>query len=115
MQSRTRGLRRTVVDAGAILLSIVIVYAVMALNKVVGLWPHFGLDYSTHTAIALVFVVYFLFKGKALAVFALISMLMYAALMVYQGYHSVLDISSTAVVVAPLLFLITKLTVSGER
>ncbi|WP_318502654.1 hypothetical protein [Photobacterium leiognathi] len=44
---------------GSVVLSALFIYGVMFLDNALHIWPTFGLDYSTHTAIALVFVAYF--------------------------------------------------------
>jgi hypothetical protein len=63
------------------------------------LWPRIGLDYSTHTAVAVaVTYVIFLFWREARIVW-LVWLLAYAVLMLWQRYHSVGDIVTTAVVV----------------
>ncbi|MGD6736345.1 hypothetical protein ACP5PY_08125 [Photobacterium leiognathi subsp. mandapamensis] len=41
---------------GLVVLSTLFIYGVMFLDNVLHIWPAFGLDYRTHTAIALVFV-----------------------------------------------------------
>lgn len=88
---------------------LVIVYGVMLLDNLVQLWPRMGLDYSTHTSVALVLVI-----GLSLVLplmwrwFAL-SLLAYAGLMLYQQYHSVMDMVSTGAVIGMLAALLYKL------
>ena len=79
------------------------IYLLMFVDKYFLIWQSLGLDYSTHTALALVFVVFLALKSTRLMLFALLSMLLYAGLMVYQEYHSVLDIVTTGAVVTPVL------------
>ncbi len=82
-------------------------YGVMFLDKWFSLWPAVGLDYSTHTAVAWVFVV-FIFnqtttekKINLRQTAIVLSMGVYAVLMLYQGYHTGLDVFSTSLVVIP--------------
>lgn len=89
-----------------IFLSIITVYVLMFLDQLLGVWPRFGLDYSTHTALSLVFVVYLAAQSKALLFVAEFSFVGYALLMIYQEYHTLADIISTAVVLLPLLLVL---------
>lgn len=94
---------------------LVISYGLMFLDSVIGIWPHFGLDYSTHTAVALalVFSLCTLIPGKRM--WLAISFVAYALLMLYQAYHSVADIVSTVFVVGIFsLLLFTVLPPSKE-
>lgn len=83
-------------------------YGLMFVDNAIRLWPGLGLDYSTHTAVALslVFASCVAFPSKW-KIFAL-SMLAYAGLMVYQQYHSVLDIASTGAVISLFSFALFK-------
>lgn len=76
-------------------------YAVMVLDSVFSIWPQFGLDYSTHTSLALVFVVFLSCVNRKLFAVATFSMAFYVLLMLYQGYHSLLDVVTTSIVVLP--------------
>jgi len=87
-------------------LSLTTCYGLMFIDKSLGIWPRVGLDYSTHTALALVFAVFICKEREVwsgLAVSA--SFVAYAALMVYQHYHSIADIATTAVAVLPCYWL----------
>lgn len=90
------------------LVSIAIVYLFMAIDNALMIWPTVGLDYSTHTALALVFVITLSFRSLKCSLLSVTSMLFYAMLMVYQQYHTVGDILSTAVVITPLLIMLQK-------
>jgi len=85
----------------ALLWSLLWVYGLMWVDRQWALWPRLGLDYSTHTALALVWVVAVAAAGPRSALLGTLSMLAYAGLMRYQHYHSVLDMLSTALVVLP--------------
>ncbi|WP_305842902.1 hypothetical protein [Photobacterium leiognathi] len=91
---------------GLVVLSTLFIYGVMFLDNALHIWPAFGLDYSTHTAIALVFVAYFIVYQSRLMHLMVISMFSYALIMVHQHYHTVADILTTAVFILPVLLLI---------
>jgi hypothetical protein len=76
----------------------VIAYGLMFLDLRFGLWPALGLDYSTHTAVSLGLAIFLCFHARRLRWLWLGSLLCYVALMLYQRYHTVPDIISTAVV-----------------
>lgn len=85
---------------------IVIAYCLMFIDSTLGLWKSLDLDYSTHTAVAVALIVFHVHKrslSSAPAISFMASLLAYCALMVYQEYHSVLDIVSTALVIAPFV------------
>jgi len=66
------------------------------------LWAGRGLDYSTHTAVAIAVGFTLARLGAAWAVASFAVLLAYAALMVHVGYHSVEDILTTAMVNLPV-------------
>ena len=89
-------------------------YGIMLLDNTLSIWPSFGLDYSTHTSLALVFVVFLSFVNRIYFAGSVFSMLIYVVLMLYQEYHSVLDIVTTTIVVLPgLIWLNIKWGISG--
>ncbi len=103
-----RGVGKARGDFIVLLSCIVFTYAVMLLDQWLSLWPILGLDYSTHTAVAWVFIV-FLFHGaqtvkkiNLLQSLVVLSMGLYVGLMLYQQYHTVIDIISTSLVVLPI-------------
>ena len=87
-----------------------IAYGLIFLDNKLQLWPALGLDYSTHTAVALVLVVYLLANSLKASWFWLTSLVGYVLLMLYQRYHTVADIMTTAIVVAilylPVVFVL---------
>lgn len=85
-----------------IALGLLIAYGLMILDNYLGLWPAVGLDYSTHTAVALVLVVYLCYSLRGMTVYWLSSIVLYFLLMLYQGYHTLLDIISTTAIVGGL-------------
>ncbi|HWV16581.1 MAG TPA: hypothetical protein VN030_14200 [Cellvibrio sp.] len=94
---------------GSLLLLCAGAYGLMFIDQRLGLWPSVGLDYSTHTAIAvvLVYVLLLLFPGARL--FTGASLAIYAGLMIYQGYHSLSDILSTGIVIIGSILLLNLL------
>ncbi|CAM3176164.1 hypothetical protein [Vibrio rarus] len=88
------------------LFCIALVYGSMMMDEWLSIWPSFSADYSTHTAIALVFVVHITLKGPRLGqVIAVISLLAYMQLMHHQGYHTYLDMISTLIYLLPMLLV----------
>lgn len=91
------------------------VYGLMYLDKHLNIWPSLSinnqvLDYSTHTALALVFSTYLfcanLKRHPARAYLSLVSMGLYLLLMKYQNYHTFADMLTTTVVVLPPMYLL---------
>ena len=88
-------------------------YGLMFLDHALQIWPSFKLDYSTHSAIALVLVAFLMEHLKSIRFFWLGSLMAYFLLMLYQQYHSVADIISTSLVMAVLLLPVShKLSVT---
>ena len=104
-QWQSLGTRSLLIFTGAL-----IAYGLMFLDNKLQLWPALGLDYSTHTAVALVLVVYLLANSPKAPWFWLTSLVGYVLLMLYQRYHTVADIMTTAIVVAilylPVVFVL---------
>ncbi len=76
-----------------------ITYGLMFLDRYLGIWPAFGLDYSTHTATSLGLVLLLCLEARKLTALWTVSLLCYFVLMVYQRYHTVSDIVTTAIAV----------------
>lgn len=72
-------------------------YGLMSLDNALGIWPAAGLDYSTHTAVALTLVLSLCVLARQFWKPLASSFVLYALLMLYQKYHTVLDILSTMV------------------
>lgn len=85
------------------------VYALMFIDKALGIWSSVGLDYSTHTALSLVLIIFLCRHQPKFLLFYASSLLAYILLMLYQNYHSVADIISTACVIFLIHFLLLKL------
>ncbi len=88
--------------------SLLFSYGLMFFDNAIHLWPALGLDYSTHTAVALSLVFALCASLPSQWKFFVISMLLYAALMLYQRYHSVGDIISTSAVITVFSFMLFK-------
>lgn len=95
----------------ATLLCSVVVYSFMFLDKAMYIWPRFNLDYSTHTALALVFVLSIwqvISNVKRFAKILLtVSFFSYLLLMKWMDYHSVLDMLTTIMVLTPFFATLT--------
>lgn len=77
----------------------IVAYGLMFLDHQYHLWHYWGLDYSTHTAVALGLVLLLSFISPRFVMLWIISFLGYALLMLYQRYHSITDIITTGIVV----------------
>ncbi|MFT6927603.1 MAG: hypothetical protein ACJAZP_003240 [Psychromonas sp.] len=86
-----------------LLLSLVLVYSLMLLDNYFNIWPAWGLDYSTHSAVALIFVVNLTGRNRILKLLAPLSLFAYCALMRFLNYHSFVDTLSTLLVLLPAL------------
>ena len=86
-----------------LLLSLLFVYALMFLDGYLHIWSIFALDYSTHSAVALIFVVNLTWRNKILQLLSPLSLLAYFCLMRVLNYHSFTDIFTTLLVVLPFL------------
>jgi len=107
--------RESVLHFGFLLMLLIASYGLMFIDKALGLWPAFGSDYSTHTAVALSLVFALCVLTPRNAKWIAGSMFAYAALMVYQQYHSVLDIVSTAAVISIFALLFFRMIFSKKN
>lgn len=99
-------------QAGGVCLSLVFIYTLMWVDGRLGIWRSMTWDYSTHTAFALVFVIFLGRSGIAKAV-SWLSLGLYAGLMMYLHYHSLVDIVTTSVAVAPVVYGIKRLFIKA--
>jgi ABC-type transporter Mla maintaining outer membrane lipid asymmetry permease subunit MlaE len=107
--------RKSVLDFVFLLMLLIASYGLMFIDKAFGLWTAFGSDYSTHTAVALSLVFALCVLTPCPAKWIAGSMCAYAGLMVYQQYHSVLDIISTAVVISIFALLFFRMIFSKKN
>jgi hypothetical protein len=96
------------------LLSLAVVYALMFTDNRLHFWPSLGLDYSTHTAFAVAVVTSIGAMNYRWLFFLVPVLVAYAGLMMYQGYHSLMDILTTALVIAPLAWVIHRMGI-GQK
>ncbi|EPG0529046.1 hypothetical protein [Vibrio harveyi] len=114
IKGKRSGLRSALGDASTTILGAVYIYTLMFVDKYFDAFAAIGLDYSTHTALALVFVVTLSFIGQKVRSITIISMVSYCLLMLYQGYHSVADILLTGLMTLPVLIWLKYLSY-GKR
>ncbi len=81
-----------------LLVNLIVAYGLMFIDNALGLWPALGMDYSTHTAVALSFIVALIGLAPRFQLGWVGSFVVYALLMLYQQYHTVADIVTTAMV-----------------
>lgn len=106
-QWRVAGLRLLTVSV-----VVTIAYGLMFFDARFNIWSTFGLDYSTHTAVALVLVAFLTANRPRLTVLWVGSLIAYVLLMLYQGYHTVSDITVTAaVVIVPTWLVVARLCI----
>lgn len=90
-------------------LSIAVVYIVKAIDGKLDLWERLGADYSTHSALAAALVVSLCFLDRTRRKLTLGILAVYELLIVLLGFHSILDIVTTLIIVIPLMLLCWKL------
>lgn len=90
----------------ATLLPIALVYVLKTLDSKLHLWKSFGSDYSTHSALAAAIVVALCFLDRPRRVLAVAVFVAYEFLIWLLGFHTVLDIGSTLLVIVPLAWLV---------
>ncbi|MFT6985056.1 MAG: hypothetical protein ACJAT7_000863 [Psychromonas sp.] len=105
-QKASRQTRRSQIKR--LLLCVVIVYSVMLLDNYLHIWPSLEMDYSTHSAVALLFVVSLSLQNKHLLLIAPLSLCVYFYLMWRLNYHSVADMLITSFVLLPAFIYINK-------
>lgn len=86
-----------------LLCSLLLVYALMFLDRYLNIWGYFSLDYSTHSAVALIFVVNLTWRNKILLMLAPLSLFAYFCLMRALNYHSLADAFTTILFLLPAL------------
>jgi len=95
------------------LLCSVVVYSLMFIDNAMHIWPRFNLDYSTHTALALVFVqsIWQVISNVKIftKIFLILSFVSYLLLMKWMAYHSVRDMLTTILVLIPFFVTLTLL------
>lgn len=88
-------------------IGLVIAYGLMFADNTLGIWDRLRLDYSTHTAVAVILVTFLCIHARRWSPVWIISLLAYFLFMIYKEYHSVPDILTTTIaVLLPLVLLI---------
>ncbi len=90
---------------GFLLGGLILVYGFLYLDNRFLIWASFGGDYSTHTAFAIAMGVSISITTR-MTRWIIGSLLLYSLAMLYQGYHSILDIVTTSIIVGLPLILI---------
>jgi len=90
-------------EISVLLRSLLLVYALMLLDSYLNIWAIFALDYSTHSAVALIFVVNLTWRNKVLLMLAPLSLFAYFCLMRALNYHSFSDAFTTILILLPAL------------
>jgi len=108
----TRLWKKQFTRASLFFISAFIAYGLMFLDNATKIWPRFGLDYSTHTATALVLCLYIGMNVQQKLWWGIlgISLVSYGELMVILHYHSWADILTTAIPVGGIMALIYQLS-----
>ena len=81
----------------ATLLCVGVAYAGHAFDTLTGTWPAYSLDYSGHTAVCVALLASLGHLGRPWMLASIAIGSAYAALMMYQGYHTLADILTTAI------------------
>ena len=74
-----------------------IAYVGQAIDRITGIWPTLGLDYSGHSAVCVALLVSLAHLGGGWGRASIGIGAAYAALMMYQRYHTFADIVTTGV------------------
>lgn len=90
----------------AAFLGVALVYVLRTVDRRADLWEQIGGDYSTHSAVAMAMIIPLIFLQRRLWPILVGVLVCYAALMIVLGFHTLLDIATTLLVVAPLVALI---------
>jgi hypothetical protein len=90
----------------AALLPIALVYIIKTLDSKLNLWQRIGADYSTHSALAAALVIALCVLDKPRRAIAVAIFIVYEIFIWLLGFHTLLDIGSTLLVVMPLFWLI---------
>ena len=99
---------------GFLIGGLLMVYGIQFLDSKFSIWRFFGGDYSTHTAFAIAASVS-ISVGTQWAKWLALLVTIYAVAMLYQKYHSIFDIASTAVIIGTPLVLMKKSTNLFQR
>ena len=90
-------------------LSIAVVYVVKTLDGKLHFWDRIHLNYSTHSALAITVVLALCFFDRPRRAVAIAVFVFYGVLQMLLGFHSLLDILTTLMVVVPMVLLCLRL------
>jgi hypothetical protein len=96
-------------------ISMAAMYAIGWLDQLLGIWATLQLDYSSHTGFAAVLLVSLSIWNRKLILPSAVVLLSYVALMLYQKYHSIVDILTTAVIIVPLTTVLQLIVLGAYR
>lgn len=85
-----------------LLLCLFVSYSLMFYDNKYSWFKALSLDYSTHTAVAMSLVLTLIMLTKTLK-WLTTSLIIYLLLMIYQQYHSLLDILTTLITILPFM------------
>lgn len=108
---RHKAWRQAAVLTVMVLGGLVIAYGMMFIDQTYLLWQRLGLDYSTHTAVALVLVSAWAVYNQRGRLIGPLSLFLYCLLMLFQHYHTPADILSTAAIIGLLDMPVIRYTV----
>lgn len=90
-------------------LGLLVIVGLAWMDQRLGLWPQYSLDYSTHTALALLFTLFITSTWGSGGWGWWGVWVLYTGLMVWLEYHSLADILTTAFIVGLLLLPLSKI------
>jgi hypothetical protein len=95
------------VVSGQLFFGLLLVYGMQILDSTLKIWESFGGDYSTHTAFSIAASIA-ISAGKHWAKWLVGVFFLYVVAMLYQQYHSLLDIVTTTLVIGGPLILVRR-------
>ncbi len=99
---------------GASLLAVAMVYVLTFIDRYFQLWSKFGLNFSTHTALAVSLVTSLGILYRRSLFFLVPLLFFYIWLMLRLGYHSALDVIAAAVISVPITLMSHWLCLMGR-
>ncbi len=87
-------------------LTLIVSFTSSLIDRLLGIWPSFNSDFSTHTAVALVFVVHICVYRPSWRLASIVSLFAYLQLMNHQDYHTYLDMITTTAFLLPFFWKI---------
>ena len=98
--------RPALMHIGVTLLTTALMYAVRAAFGLEGVWGSRGMDFSTHASVCIILVAALSsLNWRTVWVWSAV-FVSYDALMVYQNYHTWIDIGTTSAVIVPFTLVI---------